>query len=309
MLAAVGVGPATERARTSGVPVTTPIALTPVAPGRPLHAFTVDVEDWFQSCVDYDAPITERVIGNVERILAVLDECAVKGTFFVQGRVAETFPQLVETVVAEGHEVQSHGYSHRPLFAMDERALREEVERARETVEAAAGVPVTSFRAQDFSILEGNLWALDVIADAGFTVDSSIFPLRTRRYGIKGWDVSPHVITLSDGRRLLEVPPAILDRGRWRFPVAGGGYFRLLPFAVLDRAIGAIGSSGRPAVVYCHPYEFNPTELDDYRGLVPARVLRMQGLGRRSFVPKLRRLLGSHAFGRLDEVLAARGVT
>ena len=309
MLAAVGRGPATEKARTSGVPVTTSIALTPVAPGRPLHALTVDVEDWFQSCVDYDAPITERVLGNVERILAVLDECAVKGTFFVQGRVAETFPQLVETLVAEGHEVQAHGYSHRPLYAMDETALREEVERARETVEAAAGTPVTAFRAQDFSILEGNLWALDVIADTGFTVDSSIFPLRTRRYGIKGWDVSPHVVTLADGRQLLEVPPAILGSGRWRFPVAGGGYFRLLPFAVLDRSIGAIAASGRPAVVYCHPYEFNPTELDDYRGLVPARVLRLQGLGRRSFVPKLRRLLGAHAFGRFDEVLAARGVT
>ena len=163
----------------------------PPAPGRPLHALTVDVEDWFQSCIDYDAPITERVVRNVERVLAVLDECAVKATFFVQGRVAETFPKLVETVVAEGHEVQSHGYSHRPLFAMDESALREEVERARETVEAASGTPVTSFRAQDFSILEGNLWALDVIAEAGFTVDSSIFPMRTRRYGIAGWDVAP----------------------------------------------------------------------------------------------------------------------
>jgi polysaccharide deacetylase family protein (PEP-CTERM system associated) len=291
------------------LPETTPIALSRPAPGRPLHSLTVDVEDWYQSCIDYDAPITERVIRNVERVLAVLDECAVKATFFVQGLVAETFPKLVESVVREGHEVQSHGYSHRPLFAMDESGVREEVVRGRESVEAASGTPVTSFRAQDFSILEGNLWALDVVAEAGFTVDSSIFPMRTRRYGIKGWDPSPHMVALSDGRPLLEVPVAVLGSGRLRLPVAGGGYVRVLPFSVLDRSLRSIGAAGRPAVVYCHPYEFNPTELEDFRGKVPSRVLRAQAVGRRRFVPRLRRLLGSQAFGRFDDVLAAWGVT
>ena len=302
-------GATSEQARATGRPATTPIALSPVAPGRPRHALTVDVEDWFQSCIDHDAPITERVVRNVERVLAVLDECAVKATFFVQGLVAETFPKLVETIVAEGHEVQAHGYSHRPLYAMDETALREEMERSRETVEAACGTRVTSFRAQDFSILEGNLWALDVIAEAGFTVDSSIFPMRTRRYGIAGWDPSPHLVALSDGRPLLEVPVAVLGSGRLRFPVAGGGYVRVLPFSVLDRSLRSIGAAGRPAVVYCHPYEFNPTELEEFRGAVPSRVLRAQALGRRRFVPRLRRLLGSQAFGRFDDVLAAWGVT
>jgi polysaccharide deacetylase family protein (PEP-CTERM system associated) len=239
----------------------------------------------------------------------LLDECSVKATFFVQGRVAETFPGLVETLLAEGHEVQSHGYSHRPLYAMNERALRDEVERARDTVEAAAGAPVTSFRAQDFSIVAGNLWALDVLAEAGFTVDSSIFPLRTRRYGIAGWEAAPHVVALAGGRSLLEVPVAVVGSGRRRLPVAGGGYFRVLPSYVLDRALSSIAAAGRPAIVYCHPYEFNPTELDEYRGQVPAGVLRAQGLGRRSFVTRLRRLLGAHAFGRFDEVLAAWGAT
>jgi polysaccharide deacetylase family protein (PEP-CTERM system associated) len=296
-------------ARAAGRPVTTPIALTPVAPGQPQHALTVDVEDWFQSCIDYDAPITERVVRNSERLLAVLDDCAVKATFFVQGRVAETFPKLVETIAAEGHEVQSHGHTHRPLFGMDEPALRDELERAREAIEAASGTPVTAFRAPDFSILEDNLWALEVIADSGVTVDSSIFPLRTRRYGIQGWDVAPHLVTLSDGRPLLEVPVAVLGSGRRRLPVAGGGYVRVLPSALLVRAIGSIAKSGRPAVVYCHPYEFNPTELEQYRGRVPARTLRAQALGRRRFVPRLRRLLDSHAFGRLDDVLDARGIS
>jgi len=151
---------------------------------HPRHAFTVDVEDWYQSCVDYDAPITERVVRNVERILEILDEYSVKGTFFVQGRVAETFPALVSSLVAEGHEVQAHGYSHRPLFAMSRAELREELERAKQTVEDAGGTTVTAFRAQDFSILERNLWALETLAQVGYKIDSSIFPMRSRHYGI-----------------------------------------------------------------------------------------------------------------------------
>jgi hypothetical protein len=162
-----------------------PVALTPPAdPAQPQHAFTVDVEDWYQSCLDYDAPITERVVRNLERTLAVLDEAQVKGSFFVQGRVAETFPSAVSALVAAGHEVQSHGYSHRPLFAMNQHELREELTRAKETVEDAAGTPVTAFRAQDFSVVASNLWALETLADVGFEIDSSVFPMRSRHYGV-----------------------------------------------------------------------------------------------------------------------------
>ena len=275
----------------------------------PLHAFTVDVEDWYQSCIDYDAPITERVVRNVERVLHVLDECGVKGTFFVQGRVAEAYPEMVRTLVVEGHEVQSHGYSHRPLFALDDAELRDELERARATVEDAAGTSVTSFRAQDFSILENNLGALDVLADVGFEVDSSIFPLRMKRYGIGGWDDAPHRLELPSGESLLEVPVAIWRGRRIALPVAGGGYFRVLPAALLERALASIGDQGRPAVVYTHPYEFNATELDDYRGVVPARYLRSQAMGRRWLVGRVRRLLERERFGRFDEVLAAWGAT
>jgi len=285
------------------------IALRRPAAHEPTHAFTVDVEDWYQSCVDFDAPITERVVRNVDRTLAVLDECGVKATFFVQGLVAEAFPRLLETLVAEGHEVQSHGYSHRPLFELDRDGLRDELQRARSTVEDAAGTRVTAFRAQDFSIVRENLSALDVLAEIGFEIDSSIFPLRTKRYGIAGWEVAPHLLRLPGGARLLEVPVAVWTRGRWRLPVAGGGYFRVLPAAVLDRALAAVAAGGRPGVVYSHPYEFNATELDEYRGAVPARYLRAQGLGRRSFVGRVRRLLMRQRFGRFDEVLRAWGAT
>jgi polysaccharide deacetylase family protein (PEP-CTERM system associated) len=270
-------------------------------------AFTVDVEDWYQSCVDYDAPITERVVRNVERLLAVLDETRVKATFFVQGRVAETFPKLVRDLVDEGHEVQSHGYSHRPLFRMNRVELLDELKRSRATVEDAAGVPVTAFRAQDFSIGAENLWALETLAELGFSVDSSIFPLRTPRYGISGWPLGPHEVELPGGGRLLEVPVAVWAPGRWRIPVGGGGYFRVAPARLLARALGSIART-RPAIVYCHPYEFNPSELTEYRGTASSRLLLLQGLGRGSFVGRVRHLLRTLPFGRFDDVLASWGL-
>jgi len=286
-----------------------PAALARPDDGGPLAAFTVDVEDWYQSCIDFDAPISERVVRNVDRVLAVLDESDTRGTFFVQGRVAERFPNLVETLVAQGHEVQSHGYSHRPLFEMDRRELREEFERARKTVEDASGQAVTAFRAQDFSIRADNLWALEVLVDVGFRIDSSIFPLRTRRYGIPGWEVAPHHLTFATGERLLEVPVAIWARGRRRVPVAGGGYFRVLPRPVLERALRTIVAENRPAVVYCHPYEFNARELDDYREQISRQLRWSQSFGRGRFVERVRSLLKSMPFGRFDETLAAWGLT
>jgi hypothetical protein len=177
------------------------------------------------------------------------------------------------------------------------------------TVEDACGQRVTSFRAPDFSILAENLWALESLAEAGFEVDSSIFPLARSRYGIRGWDVGPERLTLASGARLLEVPVAIWGRGNLRLPVAGGGYFRVLPGGVLSRALRSIVREGRPAVVYCHPYEFAPDELDGYRDRVPARMRAQQGMGRKAIARRVRRLLAELPFGRFDDTLAAWGLT
>ena len=205
-----------------------PSALRLVDQETPRCAFTVDVEDWYQSSIDFDAPISDRVVRNVERVCRFLDEHRVKATFFVQGRVAETFPHLLNELLSEGHEIQSHGYSHRPLFEMDRAALRVELERARKTVEDACGVSVTAFRAPDFSILPDNLWALELLAEQGFEVDSSIFPLKTRRYGVPGWGVAPRLVRFPNGGEIFEVPVAVGRIGPLSIPVAGGGYFRLL---------------------------------------------------------------------------------
>lgn len=280
--------------------------LAPAAPAGagPSCSFTVDVEDWYQSSVDFDAPISERVLRNCDRLLAVLDEAKVKATMFVQGMVAETYPKLVQDFLAAGHEVQSHGYSHRPLFGMDRAALRRELEFSRKTIEDAGGRAVTSFRAQDFSILARNLWALETLVEMGFTVDSSIFPIRMKRYGIGFWEPGPHRVWLPNGSSILEVPVATWFVAGRRWPVAGGGYFRLLPGFFLEHALRKVLATGQPAIVYCHPYEFNPGEMSDYRGRVPAWRRVHQGLGRASFVERVRHLMKELPFRRFDEVIS-----
>ena len=287
-------------ARAAARPVTTRAG---GAVAHPRCALTIDVEDWYQSSVDLDAPITSRVVRNMERVRGVLDDCGVKATFFVQGKVAETFPRLLQELLAEGHEIQSHGYSHRPLYQMDRAALRKELDRATKSIEDACGVRVNAFRAPDFSIFHGNLWALDVLAEMGYDVDSSIFPMAMKRYGIGGWDMSPSRVPLAGGASILEVPVAVWNAAGVRAPVAGGGYFRLLPQALLEGALRNILASGRPVVLYCHPYEFNPEELDDYRHQVSPWFRAYQGLGRRSFVGRMRHLLTRLPFGRFDDVI------
>lgn len=268
----------------------------------------MDVEDWYQSCVDLDAPISERVVRNVDRMLDLLDVVGVKGTFFVQGRVAETFPGLMQELVAAGHELQSHGYSHRALYAMSRRELRRELEYAKKTVEDASGERVWAFRAPDFSILRSNLWALEVLAEVGFEVDSSVFPARSARYGIAGWELGPQRLPLANGREILEVPVAIWPVAGVRLPIAGGGYWRVLPRPLLERGIRAIRDSHRPVIVYCHPYEFSPRELDDYRGEISWSRRVSQSFGRSAAMKRFARVMSTLPFGRFDDTLRCWGL-
>jgi polysaccharide deacetylase family protein (PEP-CTERM system associated) len=273
-----------------------------------LSAFTVDVEDWFQSCFDLDAPISERVVRNVHRMLGLMDALDVKGTFFVQGRVAETYPALMQLLVAEGHELQSHGYSHRSIYTMSRRELRRELEYAKNTVEDASGERVWAFRAPDFSIRRSNLWALEVLSEVGFEVDSSIFPARSAHYGISDWELGPHRLSLANGGEILEVPVAIWPVAGVRLPVAGGGYWRVLPRPLLERGIRAIRDGGRPVILYCHPYEFSPRVLDDYGREIPLSRRRTQSYGRAASMKRFARLMSTFRFGRFDDTLRCWGL-
>lgn len=276
---------------------------------HPLCAFTIDVEDWFESSVDSSAPTSERVLWNMERLLTLLVDCGVKSTCFVQGHVAERFPQLVQQLATLGHDVQLHGHSHRLVYKMTEKEFRQELESGRKAVEDACGSRVTMFRAPDFSIHERNLWALGVLAEMGFEVDSSVFPLRTMRYGIHNWPIGPSLLRYPDiDKTLVEVPVASFELGGLRIPAGGGGYMRLWPRWLMAAMIRSIVRSGRPVVLYCHPYDFNALELNDFKSYISTSFRMKQGLGRASLGACVRHLFRTISFGRLDEVLQNWGV-
>lgn len=272
--------------------------------GRLLHAISVDVEDWFQSTIDADSPLSDRFEASTMKVLEAFASRGITGTFFVLGLAAEKAPHVVQAIADAGHEMQSHGYGHRSIFELDEAAFREDVTRAKKLLEDLLGRAVDAYRAPCFTIDERNLWALDVLAETGHRYDSSVFPLKTSRYGIDGYPPEPRVITTPRGRRLVEAPVASF---RWlgkRRPVGGGGYFRLWPYRVIRKAWRQMQRIGRPGIVYFHPYEYDPVEMRAYKADVSLAGRLHQGLGRKGFPRKIDRLLADFAFGPMRQVLA-----
>jgi polysaccharide deacetylase family protein (PEP-CTERM system associated) len=236
------------------------------APGGPIvNAMSVDVEDYFQvSAFDAVVPragwdmMESRVVRNTERLLAIFDEHQVRATFFVLGWVAEHFPALLRTIAAQGHEIASHGYGHGLVYDQSIDAFREDIRRSKAVIEAACGVEVLGYRAPSFSITMRSLWALDVLVDEGFEYDASIFPIHHDRYGIPSSPRHPYRIERRGGT-LVETPGSTTSWGPFNMPVAGGGYFRILPYAWTRWGMGRINRRDRqPAIFYIHPWEIDP---------------------------------------------------
>jgi polysaccharide deacetylase family protein (PEP-CTERM system associated) len=262
------------------------------------------VEDWYQTTIDVDAELTDRFELSTHRVLEALAGHGVRATFFVLGLAAEKSPQTVKAIAAGGHEVQSHGYGHRSNFELTGEQLRQDLLRAKGLIEDLCGQQVYGYRAPCFSIDGRNPWALDVLAETGHRYDSSIVPVRTRHYGIAGYPPGPHVVATPGGRRIVEVPVACFDLLGFRLPVGGGGYFRLWPYRIIRMAWRQFERRGRPGVVYMHPYEYDPHEMDTYAGKISFRQRLHQGLGRKRFPAKLDRLMREFRFGPICEVIA-----
>ncbi len=268
-----------------------------------LNGLTVDVEDWIQSVFDPAAPLTDHFRRNTQCVLDALARRGVRATFFVLGLAARKAPDLVRTIHDAGHEVQSHGYGHCPLFSLTPRQFRDDLQASKTLLEDILGHAVIGYRAPAFSITSTNLWALDVLGECGFTYDSSIVPCKTRRYGIEGAPRFPHRVRTSQGYSLLEIPVATYRVGGRTLPLGGGGYFRLYPYPLIRRTLAQINREGSPGTVYFHPYEFNPTEMAELPCRIPIRLGIHQNLGRRSIPGKLNRLLGDFRLGPLREVI------
>ena len=266
------------------------------------HAFTVDVKDWHQGIPvadDLRVSAEWRLKDSVQRLLEMLSEAGVRATFFWLGPAAERHPDLVKDTLAAGHEIGTHGWSHELLYLMDRDRFREETRRAMGVVEDITGLPVRAYRAAYFSITDRSLWALDVLAELGFLHDSSIFPIRNWRYGIPGFDPSPHQVH-TPGGAICELPISVRDVGGRRIPVSGGAYFRIYPYALTYRNFVEAERAARPVVFYLHPWELDPAH-PRVRFQRRAHLTHYARLA--STEPKLQRLLEDFSFGPLGEVL------
>ena len=266
---------------------------------------SIDVEDWPQSSWDRNLPITKRAATNTQRLLTLLRESGVRATMFVLGKFAETFPQLVREIRAEGHEVASHGYGHLEIFKQSPHEFAADLRRGKDILEQILGERVKGYRAPDFSVVRQTLWALEVIAEAGFEYDSSIFPVQRPRYGIPDWPIAPVRVNFQGTRNLIEVPIATFHYLGKNWPVGGGGYHRLLP-GFMSRQLAKNVMANAPFIFYCHPYEIDPLEFKEISVKVPPQVRLHQGLGRRWFMHRLQMFLKAFGGRPMEDLLSTQ---
>ncbi len=272
------------------------------------NALTIDVEDYFQ--VSALAPYIPRaqweqrecrVERNVQRILALLAAQDVKATFFTLGWIGQRYPGLVREIVAAGHELASHGYGHERASDLDREAFREDVLRAKSVLEDVGGVAVKGYRAPSFSIGHGNLWALETLAHTGHRYSSSIYPIAHDHYGMPDAPRFAHRTACG----LLEVPVTTLRVAGRNLPASGGGWFRLLPYALTRAMIGRVNRAEREsAIFYFHPWEIDPGQ-PRIAG-IDARTRFRHYVNLAANEAKLQRLLADFRWGRMDDIFLDR---
>lgn len=277
---------------------------------RPVNAMTCDVEDYFQvsAFAPYIArdswPSREcRVEANIERILALFARHDVKATFFTLGWIAERYPQVVRAIVAGGHELASHGYGHLRASDQDRTAFDHDIRSSKALLEDIGGVPVIGYRAPSFSIGQGNLWALDALREAGYRYSSSIYPVAHDHYGMPEAPRFPFYPNGPDG--LLEVPITTVRMGGRNLPAGGGGYFRLLPYALSRWMLQRVNSKdGRSGLFYFHPWEIDPGQPRPAGLDAKSRFRHYINIGRME--RRLEQLARDFAWDRMDRVFLSQ---
>lgn len=275
--------------------------------GGPVDGFanvmSFDLEHWYSATLIHDtvSDPQDRIETSVEIVLDVLSEYETTATFFVVGEVAQEYPDLIGRVADAGHEIASHGHTHTPLFELTQASFTEELDASAEAIEAATGEWPTGFRAPNFSVTPQTQWAFDALLETEYRYDSSVFPVETPMYGVNDAPIHPYWVDRdhpftdarsADADDLLEFPLAVAHP-RLRIPTAGGFYGRLLPTWLLSWGIRNLNRRGIPAMIYFHPWEFNPDiRIDDPP--FHKRFVSFHGLDRTR--ETLESLLSSHEF-------------
>lgn len=276
--------------------------------GGPLNAFCVDSEEWFHVCaVDtpYADPATwdaapPRVERDMDILLGLLDEAGVKATFPTLGWIAEKYPALVRRLADEGHEVGCHGYYHRLVYEQTPEDFRAEIDTARKRLQDVSGQPVTTFRAPGFSIVRSCFWAYPILAELGFTVDTSIVPAARDHGGVAGLSRAPFRLRTGSGD-LTVFPVSVMDFLGRTVQFSGGGYLRLYPEAFVRMGFAQNHAAGRAVMAYIHPREIDPGQP---RMPMPMAKSFKYYVGLDACEGKLRRMLARYRFGTVPAVLA-----
>ncbi len=274
------------------------------------NILSVDVEDYFhpsevQRSVGSDAWATlpRRVASTAGTVLDLLARHNTRATFFILGWVAEKEPGLIREIASAGHEIGCHSFWHRLVYDLTPEEFASDTKHACDAIEAACGIRPRCYRAPSYSITNRSTWALGVLAELGFTHDSSIYPISHDRYGISGFPRQASVLETANGR-IIEVPPASVElKPGWNVPVGGGGYLRMLPYRYTAAGIRTLNHIDRiPANLYIHPWELDKEQPRIAQG----RISRLRTyLGLAAFERKVDRLLSEFEFGPLGEVVPA----
>jgi polysaccharide deacetylase family protein (PEP-CTERM system associated) len=264
------------------------------------NALTIDLEDYYHVSAFRNSMESSqwnsqqsRVERNTDLLLDLLDEAGCKATFFTLGWVAEQHPEVVRRVADRGHEVACHSLRHRLVYEMSPEEFREDTRAAKDLLENLSGTPVHGYRAPSFSIVDNSFWALEVLAELGFTYDSSIFPVKHADYGIPQASRAPFRVATPAGP-IIEFPMTTLEFAGQRSPFGGGAYFRLLPYWYTRWGIRFLNSQEeRPVCIYLHPWELDPDQ-PRMSGNLTSRVRHYLGL--RNTPAKFKNLIHDFTF-------------
>lgn len=225
------------------------------------NIFSIDVEDWFipfiseSNPLEFNSPIIrDRLNIGMDILLQMLQQRGYSATFFVLGCTAEANPDVIKRIEAEGHELASHGYSHKKITSMKPFEFENDIEKSLDTLNKIVKCDILGYRAPCFTITKDTLWAFDIIKKLGFKYDSSVFPFGLHReYGITDFSLKP--VKLDNG--LLEFPLSCVSFAGLRLPVSGGGYLRLYPYSLSKHLAKKVISDNRPFIFYIHPWELD----------------------------------------------------
>lgn len=274
-----------------------------------INALSVDVEDWYQAIetIPFErwSHFENRIERSVDKLLRIFQDAEVKATFFVLGWIAERHPNMVSAIKEQGHEIGTHGYSHRFIYNLGPLLFREELKRSIGILEDITGERVCGHRASAWTITKASSWALDILLEENLLYDSSITPIRTYLNGYPGFPDRPFIIRSNGDQKLIEFPLTTIKFYNYRFPVAGGFFTRVYPYWLIRYGINRTNRDSRPVMFYIHPWDL---DTEQPRLKLPLK-LRRHYFNLKGTEKKLRSLLRDFTFSTVTDVLLSDGIT